>query len=326
MRRTKGWIGHLVILVAALTFLQPADVAWAQGGSDYPQWPVRLLIAGSDTNNALAVARAVGELDGAERVAPVVRDGVGPAGVITQLGRATRSGQVIAVVSHDYTMLADPAQWQLLGILETAPTACVVSTADMVGRNITMAQAIQIFRSAGSVRVASGPAGLHSWVTAQLVLRAHGLPEAVQLVPIALKSDASAVAAVVKGTAGFACAPLPQLRSLVTQKKLSVVFASSGSDLYATKPAAQTGYPELAVLDSWYGFAGPPRLGEQAVMQWQSWLSRLANDESYQRQARERGARTGRSELQLQRAGQAMLKRRKQAISQLMRRYKIVFR
>lgn len=293
----------------------------------YPQSPVRLLVAGGDdpgqTQAAGALARQWHHLNPQPlRVEP--GNGVSVQDVIEQLSRARSSGQVLALVSHEYVSLGAPPRWQLLGVFLTAPTVCVVAHPGK-GLPASMPSVVRLATDRGSLRVASGP-GEMAGRTARLVLAASGLPPSVRLLLVTYRSASSAVAAVLKGAAGFACAPLPVVIRLLEQRQLSVVFTSSAlpSRLQRGEPPSQVA--GFAVLDAWYGVGAPTRVNQAVIAHWQQLITRTGLDPVAGKQAGQRGLRSGRDALQLRAQAQATLASRNKSMTALLTRYRVTDR
>lgn len=303
-----------------LTWIVCLAVWLPAAAADYPQWPVKLMVQAGPNSTDWATAQAIAQQLNSDLDFPIEPDDRSSKqadAVFAALAKARPAGQLLLLATASQFLTGSDSGAQLLGVIETSPMVCAVNTM----RKVTSMEAfINGVKSDGNLRVASAGKHSQSALMAQISLRSAGLPVTTKLTAIAFNSPAAAVAAVLTGAADYACAPFPVVRTLLAQKQLIALVASSAmNDLKVVKPMPAS--PDLSLLDSWYGVAGPPRLDAIVIDRWQTWLTRLSRDPVYVDAGAGRGVRIGPEHLMLRAQAQAEVKKRRAAILALAEKY-----
>ncbi len=225
-----------------------------------------------------------------------------------------RSHLIAPVLSQS----SEVEQQPLLGVFATSPMFCVVQSNQ---RASTLKDLVVLARQDKKFRVSSAGRQSHSFLTAQLALRAAGLRQSFG--HLALSSPAAALAAVLKGTATFACVPAPVAMQLVKSRQVNPLLASSALPGIDAPSAASLGFSGFEVLDEFAAIAGSKRVKTPVIDSWQGWLTRLSKNEKFIEQATKIGFRAGSTQLMLRAQANAVLARKRDDLAGLLKRYQI---
>ena len=264
-------MGRLIIL-AVLSGVSALAVA-AAGAADFPQRPVRMIVASSPGGALDVLARITGpKLTEKWGQHVVVDNRAGAGGVIgTQIvANANPDGYTILVIAQGFTAnpflykklpYRTPEDFAPITILATGPNVLVVHPsvkAHSVKELVALAKA-----EPGKLNYATSGVGAASHLSVEMFKRMSG----VEMVHIPYKGAGAATAAVVGGQVQMLFtstgAAIPHIRS-GRLRALGVTTAKRSAVLPDVPTIAESGFPGFQV-DGWYALLAPARTPQHAI-------------------------------------------------------------
>ena len=265
MSATRRGFGRRAVLAAA----SAAPIAKARAQADWPNRPVRFVVAWPPGGGADLPTRTVAGPIQRSLGQPIVVDNRGGAsGSIGAAAVAQAAPDGRTVLAHTSSFISHPLLLHGTSYDPSATfapvTQVVASPLVLVARPDHPAQTLadlleRLRRTPGGIAYASSGAGGGPHLVSAMLLRRAG----VTATHVAHRGGASSAAAILGGHAAFAFSTLPQAVPLVQEGRLRALAVSTAErlpNLPEVPTVAEQGFPGFALSD-WLGFwmpAGTP--------------------------------------------------------------------